>query len=343
LIPENEQFKNNLQSAYWNLGEYFKKTGDTNKAIETYQQLLKLNSDNQDVYCALAQAYYDISIYTKAIEYFKMALKIDENSEIKQNLFLTYGRFGHELINQRKYKDAIIQFEESLKIKPNDISTLINIGVAYERSQQFDQALATYKKVLALEPKNEKIKQSIINLHINQGNKNMQVRKYKSATTEFEKIPEKERSAEISSLLGYLYIVRNKPISALPHLNRALEINPDDKSAYQNLRSIESDFKIKFAKNKNSQEIKNNLALIRCSLAQALIYKKESLNAKAKLRRALNLAPQSSDVKKVLVKTCINLAKSFQAKKWHKNASEVAKWVLELEPDNELAKSFINN
>lgn len=63
--------------------------------------------------------------------------------------------------------------------------------------------------------------------------------------------------------------------------------------------------------------------------------------AKAKLRQACDLKPQSLDARKTLIESCIQLAKRFQAKKWQKNASEVAKWVLELEPENATAKKIL--
>jgi len=197
-----------------------------------------------------------------------------------------------------------------------------------------------YEKAFAIKPDDEKIKRFIINLHTNLGNKYMRARKYKSAIAALEKIPEADRSGDISGSIGYLHIITKQPISALPHLERALAKNPKDDTSYQNLRAIESDFDIKLDKNE-SQEIKDNLALTRCSLAKALMYKGNLPSAKDKLRKAIDLTPQSSVVKKRLIVTCIKLIEAFQAKKWPKNAREVAGWVLELDPKNATVKQIL--
>ncbi|MBC8462644.1 MAG: tetratricopeptide repeat protein [Deltaproteobacteria bacterium] len=343
IMPENDQFKRNLESAYWNLSNYYIETKYGDKAIETYRQLLKLNPTNKDARSAIAGMYYNLGRYPEAIEFFKTALQIDEeNAENKQNLFLTHWKYGQVLLEQHRYQDAVTQFEEALKIQPDNTDTLLNLGAAYQRAGKPEEALATYEKALAIKPDDDKIKRFILNLHANQANKYMQARKYKSAIKTLEKIPEEDRSADISGSIGYLYIITKQPILALPHLDRALEKNPKDDDSYQNLRSIESNFDIKLHKNK-SQKVKDNLALTRCSLAKALMHRKKISPAKAKLRQAFDLTPQSLVAKKALIITGIKLAKTFQAKKWNKNAREVAKWVLELEPENETVKNILGD
>ncbi len=349
ITPEDAQFKSNLESAYWRLANYYTETKNANKAIETYRKLLELNPTNRDVHIAIAGTYYNLGRYAEAIESFKAALRIRDAqseaekrngiSETEQNLLLTYCKYGQTLLEACRYQNAIAQFQEALKIQPNDTDTLLNLGVAYQRTNQSEEALAVYEKALDIKPDNDKIKRFVINLHTNQGKKYMQARKYKSAIAALEKIPEVDRSGDISGSIGYLYILTKQPILALPHLERALKKNPKDDASYQNLRAIESNFQLDKSK---SQKIKDNLVLTRCSLAKALMYKGKLSSAKARLRKALDLAPKSPVVKKTLIVTCIKLIEAFQAKKWNKNAREVAKWVLELEPENETAKRILN-
>jgi len=351
ITPEDAQFKRNLESAYWKLANYYTEKKNWGKAIEIYRKLLKLNPNNKDAHCAIAEAYFNLGRYAEAIESFKAALRIARRdtrseeessiSETEKNLLLTHLKYGQALLEQRRYQDAIAQFQEALKIQPNDTDTLLNLGLAHQRVNQPEEALAMYEKALAIKPDDDKIKRFVINLHTNQGKKYMQARKYKSAIATLEKIPEVDRSGDISGSIGYLYVKTKKPILALPHLDRALAQNPKDDISYQNLRAIESGFDIKLDKSK-AQEIKDNLALTRCTLAKALMYKGKLSSAKTKLRKALDLAPKSPVVKKTLIVTCIKLIEAFQTKKWNKNAREVAKWVLELEPENETAKRILS-
>ena len=341
ITPADAQFKSNLESAYWKMANHYVETKNSVKAIEAYRAVLKFNPDNKDAHFGIASTYYNLGRYPEAIHSFKRTLQIaPEDAEAKRNLFIAHFKYGQVLLEGHSNQNATTQFQEALNIKPGDTDTMINLGVTYQRAGQPAKALTMYEKALAIKADDDKIKRFIINLHTNLGNKYMRARKYKAAIAALEKIPEANRSGDISGSIGYLYIITKQPIAALPHLERALAENPKDDTSYQNLRAIESDFDLKLDKN-DAPEIKTNLALTRGSLAKALMYKGNLPSAKAKLRKAIDLGAQSPVVKKRLIVTCMKLIEAFQAKKWAKNARQVAGWVLELDPENTTAKQIL--
>lgn len=60
-------------------GDYLAGNGDYEKALYYFEQALKYNPNNEDVYDSLGQIAMDRMEYEKAIDYFNKALKINEN------------------------------------------------------------------------------------------------------------------------------------------------------------------------------------------------------------------------------------------------------------------------
>ena len=58
--------------------------------------------------------------------------------------------FAYE--NKEEYDKAIECYEKALKIDPNDIKFLFNIGKAHEHIKNYENAIEFYKKVLEINP-----------------------------------------------------------------------------------------------------------------------------------------------------------------------------------------------
>lgn len=97
--------------------------------------------------------------------------------------------------------------------------------------------------------------------------------------------------------------------NAIAQFDKVLLQKPTDETAYNNLKYIEFTLKGQL---KNSSEVRDNLALVKCSLALGLLSRKEEISAKTKLREALDLNPIGPAAKQVLVSTCLKLAEAYQ-------------------------------
>jgi protein O-mannosyl-transferase len=66
--------------------------------------------------------------------------------------WMAHNNLGVVLDNQDRQKEAMIQFQEALKMKSDYTEPLLNIGGGLVRSGDFDEAMKCFSKVLKLEP-----------------------------------------------------------------------------------------------------------------------------------------------------------------------------------------------
>jgi tetratricopeptide (TPR) repeat protein len=57
---------------------------------------------------------------------------------------------GMDRLSEGKYKEAIVEFQKGLKTEPNSPVLHYELGVAYGKNEQYDEAIAELTKFLAL-------------------------------------------------------------------------------------------------------------------------------------------------------------------------------------------------
>jgi tetratricopeptide (TPR) repeat protein len=344
LMPDLASVKTNLTDLYWKRANTLREQGNLDLAIEAYRELLEFDSSAIDAHSLLGDLYFQKRNYPQAIREFNEAFNADpENTQARKNLIAVYHKYGQVLDNQKRYDQAITQLERGLALAPAHINLRLSIAYAYEHAKDFDSARGAFEAILELEPDNAQAEAGLANLQIQRGNDFLNRKKYTSALKVFESIPESDRHARIYNTIGYLYLMKKQPLKALPAFDAALAVDPQDRVAYHNLLSIESQFEAQFASANDSQTVKDSLALVRNSLVHCLIGRDEHLKAKAKYRAALDHSPSDTEVKTTLIDTGIHLAKAFQKKKWPKNMKEVIRWVKEQAPDNSAVQQLLED
>ncbi len=335
LMPDLASVKTNLTDLYWRRANTLREKGNLDLAIQAYRELLEFDSGALDVHSLLGDLYFQKRDYLQAIREFNAAFTADpEAPQARNNLIAVYHKYGQVLDNQKRYDQAIAQLEAGLALAPAHINLRLSLAYVHEHTKDFDSAGRVFEGILELEPDNLQAKTGLVNLQIQRGNYLLNRKKYTSALKVFESIPESDRGAGIYNTIGYLYLMKKQPLKSLPAFDAALADDPQDKVAYHNLLSIESQFDRQLDRADDPQPVKENLALARNSLVHCLIGRGENLKAKAKYRAALDLDPGETEVKTTLINTGIRLAKEFQTKKWPKNMKEVIRWVQEQAPDN---------
>lgn len=163
-------------------------------AIDSLNSLLKTNiadSIRAKIFNNLCAEYANYD-YEKAIDYGNKALLIARDQKLQKEIATALNNIGSIYIYQGKYKEALQNIIQSLKIwetlgdRSSIANTLNNIGNIYYYQSQFDQAISYYEQSLKIEREeaNERgVAKSLYNIGlIYQDQKN----NYEKATNYFE-------------------------------------------------------------------------------------------------------------------------------------------------------------
>lgn len=138
--------------------------GNHKKAAETFQEVLKLDPNNQSALSWLGWlnlAYFGEP--AKAVAYLKRVREIEPTyAPYNSNLGIAYAYL-------KNYPEAISAFRRAIRLNPEDDLSWINIGYSYERLVKYDSAVANYSTALKKNPANPLVYQSLVDVLLTLG------------------------------------------------------------------------------------------------------------------------------------------------------------------------------
>lgn len=334
LAPEKEGPKKNISALYWNQAMQFVNSGNDTAAINAYLEFLKREPNNKDGYNNLGATYSRLGNNKAAVDALEHAFQIDPNSEgIKSNLTLAHQRWGIELLDAKAYSDALREFNKALALTPDSSGIHVCIAMSYSKLDKIDEAIQHVNSALSLDPKNENAKKILMNVRILQADKYMQSKDYDKALECLNSLPEDLIEPFLRNNIAYIYIMKGMYIEAANEIDKVLKVDPYDKTANQNLISMETKLKYSLLRNHNSQEFKDQLARIRLSIAISYSQKNELLKAKQEIKSALDLQPKGTYIRQILTEGCKTLAEMFSKTGDKRQSSEILNWTEQLNSD----------
>jgi tetratricopeptide (TPR) repeat protein len=125
---------------------YYKKK-DYDRAIEDYNQAIRLGLTDADCFYRRGLAYFEKNDYNRAIQGFDEALKLNpDNAAILQSRGWAYE-------SKNDYDQAIRDYDRAISLQSSYGPTLIRRAKAYEAKRQYEQALADYEAATQADPK----------------------------------------------------------------------------------------------------------------------------------------------------------------------------------------------
>ena len=150
-VPRDPLIMNNLIVAYRLNKQYA-------EAEKTGHRLLARAPSNVEAYKNMTLIYYDQGKYEMAellcINAGKMLEKQREKDKTVKDDPGIYNNLGMIYMKMGKVRDALAQFGKALKVDPNSRDALINTGAIAHRYRDYTRAIASYQKVLGLQPQN---------------------------------------------------------------------------------------------------------------------------------------------------------------------------------------------
>ncbi len=225
------KLKPNYAQAYHNRGVAYLAKGDKDQAILDFNQALKLKPNDALAYNNRGTAYNAKGENDRAIADYNQALKLNPNyAEAYHNRGVAYLAKGE---NDR----AILDFNQALELNPNfaqaynnlnpnDALAYNNRGIAYNNKGENDRAILDFNQALKLNPNYAETYHNRGTAYNDKGENDRAIADYNQAL----KLNPNYAEAYINR--GVAYLAKGEYDRAIDDFNQALKLNPNYARAY---------------------------------------------------------------------------------------------------------------
>jgi tetratricopeptide (TPR) repeat protein len=219
------------------LGKVAGEQNKTYKAIDYYKKALELNPDYLPIHINLGNAYLELDLLGIAKESFENALKLNSNDPAA-----LYG-LGQVMYAQRNYKDAAVYFEKVLSLVPDANRVHYSLALAFRGLKEVEKAKFHLSKqgtvgVRVADPLVDglnDLKQGV-RLRLLRGKLAIESGRYAEAEAEFQKALAVEPES-VPALVNYSVVLVNlgKYPEAIANFEKVLGLEPKNLNALYNL------------------------------------------------------------------------------------------------------------
>jgi len=127
---------------YYQLGLSYKNARQTDKALEAFEQSIKLKSDFYQGYNAIGSTLLANRVYDKSIEAFKQVLKYNpQMSQAVRGIGEAYAGQAQQLVNDGKFNEAGTLVDEALGQHPENPKLYLIGAMVYNKLDQPEKAI----------------------------------------------------------------------------------------------------------------------------------------------------------------------------------------------------------
>jgi len=204
------------------LGGLLLATRRVQQAVDRLEEAVRLAPDRPDLLSTYALALQHRGDMDLAEQTFRKAIHLHPGfAEIRNNL-------GYLLVLRRQLPEAVEQLQQAIKIRPNFPQAHYHLALAYTGMGRVDEALASYRSALELGPRMADAWEAL-------GRVLMDIRKYRDAVTAFSRAVAVRPTAQAYILLSIAHGGLEELDSAIAATRKAVEIEPDSADAHDAL------------------------------------------------------------------------------------------------------------
>lgn len=180
---------------------------------------------NQD--STIPVAYYDRGCFLENEKKYEDAI-IDFNKavDLKPDYTEVYLRRGILFKELKRYQEAINDYNKAIQLKPDLADAYNNRGIIFNELQRYQEAIDDYSQAIRLKP-------AYVKAYNNRGIIFSQLNRYKESLSDYNKVIELEPDfAEAYNNRGIVFSQLNRHEEALTDFNKAIALKPDFADAF---------------------------------------------------------------------------------------------------------------
>ncbi len=193
--------------------------GDHHAAIESYQNAVKLQSNNPDLYFNLGIALANTGRDEEAINSYRNAIRL------QPKFFEAYGNLGTILQKQGKLEEAVASYRKALSIQA-DPRGYFNLGTALRDEGKLEEAIASYRQAIQMFPNYADAHCNLGETLRDRGNMQDAIKSYQDALAINPDHPQANYD-----MAEFLYLAK-KYDEAIPHFSRSQIDDWQERSMY---------------------------------------------------------------------------------------------------------------
>ncbi len=253
LDPDDGGIYFDLAIAYGNLNQL-------DLELSTYLEYLERFGEDITVYNNIAVIYEEKEDYDKAIEYYDLCIKENDDRSIRNKAELLYNKLGKteealELFNQAvelepenpanyafradyyfdldKWELALEDYKKTTELNPESARALFRTAYAYGELNEYDLQLSTYINCLKTFGEDRVVYNNMALIYAYDLDEFDKAIEYFDLSINYSRTTGKEYPIAIRNKAELLYTEFNKPEEALELFSLAIELDPENPSNYE--------------------------------------------------------------------------------------------------------------
>ena len=285
------------------LANVYVKSGDDEKAIPYYEQIINFYPHDIEAMNSLGAIYRRIKQYPKSVEILKRAQNEQNISSVNYNLGFTFKEMGN-------YEDAIECFESVITENPDDVLTYNHLGSIYLLQKNYEKSVNSFKHGLQVDQNHPILNYNLARCYAESKN-------YRESIKYFEKAL-RTRPGWIEAVRDFsdVLVKCQKNSSAQELVERTIKIHPQNADLLCILGNIflsQFDYDNAAKVFEKAEEIEPNDIKILMGFSEALEKGDKIDEALEKAVEAADISPLNPDVRKRYIHTLLSAQKFDQA------------------------------
>jgi tetratricopeptide (TPR) repeat protein len=188
-------------------------------------KILALKSNHLEANLNLARVYSNLDKFELSVNFYNNLLSLDKS-------YFAYFELGVLYFNNNKFREALLNLIEVVKIKPDFAETYFYLGLIYHKVRNYDLAYESFKQTIKFNPKHA-------SAYNNLGLVCVELFKLDDAIFFYKKAIELQPDQRFFyTNLSQVYLAKGDFLNVRSYIDKALAIDPTDGEAHRILSVI---------------------------------------------------------------------------------------------------------